>query len=32
VASLELCKEGKLRLRQTEAFAPIYIRSKETTS
>ena len=31
VASLELCKEGKLRLRQAEAFAPIYIRSKETT-
>ncbi len=30
VATLELCKEGKLRLRQAQAFAPIYIRNKET--
>ena len=26
-ASLEMAREGKLRLRQHEAFAPIYIRS-----
>jgi segregation and condensation protein A len=27
-ASLELVREGKLELRQTEAFAPLYVRDR----
>ncbi len=29
-ASLELAREGKLELRQTEAFAPLYLRDRKT--
>jgi segregation and condensation protein A len=30
-ASLEMAKDGKIELRQTESFAPIYLRAKKTT-
>jgi segregation and condensation protein A len=29
-ASLEMAKDGKIELRQTESFAPIYLRAKKT--
>jgi segregation and condensation protein A len=32
VASLELCRDGKLDLRQDGVFGPIYLRAKETPS
>jgi len=31
-ASLELVREGKLMLRQTEAFAPLYVRDRVTVA